>query len=910
MSVENAEGVASETRERSCNCELSVESYRIMKKLLVFIVFVLACLMPANAVLKERDLARTLGVLKAELQARYEQQQTFMAMYEQQGTQQHQQLVSYMQQCEQIGLMLYSQTIDNTFDMAYACQQATDLYHDLNNRDSKMHQYDKIIARVKQEIERHDALIQSLKSMPPVDKEDADSILTENDSILMQAIDSLQEKKDSLLEVRDTMQGKNLMLLAQGDSEAEETTEPLYLSGQQLVDRAACLKFAITLRDNMQQFLEKLEAENTYYKSVSGKVEELNQFAKSRYKLLQDNIFKNGSDNFFKILKTLPIQIRRAKSTMDTKYKPFEGHERTYSEWRGAPVLFISVFLVFYLALSLLISYAILRWLLPKRWRSDAFKLKRQMLNNVVGIGLFAIIVMIVRSSIQRNFIQMGTAQIINMAWLMEVIFLSLYIRLKGEQMRHAAIIYMPLMLLSFVVILFRIVLIPNLIVNLIFPPVLLAFSIWQWGVSKKHREQLPMLDIMYMHATSLVMVVACVASWVGFSLLAVQIMIWWTFQLAAIMTVTCIYDLMEMYEERFLLFKIRPELKVKKVNGEDITDEMKELKKKIRHGDYISATWIYDLFKLTLVPVFAVASVFFSVYWASRVFEMTSLCESFFHMDIINQKNLIRISLDRLSVVAALWFVFRYLNYGIRGFYCHYRRKLLAENETLNLTLARNVIGILCWGIYFIIVLVVLNVPRSGIEIVSAGLATGLGFAMQSILENFFYGISLMTGRIHVGDYIECDGIAGKVESITYQSTQIVTADGCVIAFMNSALFRKNFKNMTRNHRYELIKIPIGVAYGTNVEEVRKMLTEALMPVCLEKNADGQSITNVEEQPLKVAFVNFGDSSVDLAVCIWMLVEEKVALMGRVREVIYNTLNANNIEIPFPQRDVHVINK
>jgi small-conductance mechanosensitive channel len=106
------------------------------------------------------------------------------------------------------------------------------------------------------------------------------------------------------------------------------------------------------------------------------------------------------------------------------------------------------------------------------------------------------------------------------------------------------------------------------------------------------------------------------------------------------------------------------------------------------------------------------------------------------------------------------------------------------------------------------------------------------------------------------------------------------------------------------------LIKIPIGVAYGTNVEEVRKMLTEALMPVCLEKNADGQSITNVEEQPLKVAFVNFGDSSVDLAVCIWMLVEEKVALMGRVREVIYNTLNANNIEIPFPQRDVHVINK
>ena len=881
-----------------------------MKKILLFTILLLVCLMPANAVLKERDLARTLGVLKAELQTKYEQQQTFMAMYEQQGTQQHQQLVSYMHQCEQIGLMLYSQTTDNTFDMAYACQQATNLFHDLHNRDSKMHQYEKIIARVKQEIERYDALIQSLKSMPPVSLSDADSVLTENDSILMQAIDSLAEKKDSLLEVRDNMQEKDLKMLERAEAEGGKgTPEPLYLSGQQLIDRAACLKYSITLRDNLQQFLEKLDAENTYYKSVSGKVEELNQFARSRYKLLQDNIFKNGGDNFFKILKTFPIQMMMAKGAMDSKYKPFEGHEKTYSEWRGAPVLFISVFLIFYLALSLSVSYVVLRWLLPKRWRSDAFKLKRQMLNNVVGIALFAVIVMIVRSSIHRNFIQMGTAQIINMAWLMEVIFLSLYIRLKGEQMRHAAIIYLPLMSLSFVVILFRIVLIPNLMVNLIFPPVLLGFCIWQWRVSKKHRGYLPMLDIMYMHATSLVMVVACLASWVGFSLFAVQIMIWWTFQLTAIMTVTCIYYLMEMYEERVLLSKLRPDLKEKKENGEDIADEMKELKKKIQHGDYISETWVYDLFKLTLVPVFAVASVFFSIYWASRVFEMTSLCESFFRMDIVNQKDLIRISLDRLSAVAALWFVFRYLNYGIRGFYCHYRRKLLAENETLNLTLARNVIGILCWGIYFIIVLVVLDVPRSGISIVGAGLATGLGFAMQSILENFFYGISLMTGRIHVGDYIECDGIAGKVESITYQSTQIVTADGCVIAFMNSALFSKNFKNMTRNHRYELIKIPIGVAYGSNVEEVRQMLTDALMPVCQEKNADGQSITNVEEQPLKVTFVNFGDSSVDLAVCIWMLVEEKVALTGRVKEIIYNTLNANNIEIPFPQRNVHIKN-
>lgn len=880
-----------------------------MRRFLFVLTLLAVTLTPCYAVLKEKDLARTLGVLKAELQTNYEKQQMFMAMYEQQGVQQHQQLVSYMHQCEQIGLMLYSQSIDNTFDMAYACQQATNLFRDLNNRNSKMQQYDRMIARMRQELERYESLIQSLKSMPPVAKEDADSVLTQNDSILMQAIDSLANVKDSLKLAADSMQDAPL---AMSDKEKElvkegEGNKPLYLVGQQLEDRAECLKFAETLRDNLQKFLEALEAENTYYKSVKGKVEDLHDFAQSRYKMLQDNIFKNGSSNYVRILTTLPRQIMFAKNTIDTKYKPFPGHEQTFSEWRGASVLFISIFLIIYLSIALGISYVFLRWLLPKRWRGKDYKLKRQMLNNVVGIGLFAIIVMIVRTFTDRNFIQMGTQLIINLAWLLEVIFLSLYIRLRGEQMKHAAAIYTPLMVLAFFVILFRIILIPNSLINLIFPAMLLGFTIWQILVARKHHSYLPVLDIVYTNFTSATMVVACVASWVGFTLLAVQIIIWWSFQLAAIMTITCVYDLMEMYENRFLIFRINPQLKERQKAGEDITEEAKGLLTRMKQGEFIEKTWIYDLVNRTLVPILAVLSLVASIWWAAQVFEMTSLCRDIFYKEYV-QKDLIRISLYRVCLVAALWFIFRYLNYAFHNLYCHYRRKMATNEDSLNLTLAKNVIAIVVWGLYFIVSLVILNVPKSGISIVGAGLATGLGFAMQSILENFFYGISLMTGRIHVGDFIECDGIQGKVESITYQSTQIVTADGCVIAFLNSALFSKNFKNMTRNHRYELIKIPIGVAYGSNVEQVRQILTEAITPLCLERNAEGQAITNQEQQPMKVVFVNFGDNSVDLAVCIWMLVEEKMGLMARVRETIYNTLNENHIEIPFPQRDVHII--
>ena len=870
-----------------------------MKRLFLAAVLLLF-ITPAGSVLKEKDLARTLGVLKAELQTNYEMQQAFMQSYEQQGMQQHQQLVWYMHQCEQIGLMLYSQSTDNTFDMAYACQQASNLRRELDNRNSKMRQYDKIIARIKQDIERTDYLIRSLKRMPPVI--DADSILTASDSVLLQAIDSLEGKKDSLLTARHKMDEEEVELIEDANEdeipEEEDGIEPLYLTRSQQQDRNACLMFADTIRNNMQHFLESLEAENAYYQSVREKVLELDQFAQSRYKLLQDNIFRNGGANYFKILASLPMQIKMAQSTIDLRYRPFKDHERLYSEWRGAMVLFISIFLVLYLGLSLGICYIVLRWLLPKKWRGPDFKEKRRMLNFVAGIALFAIIVMIVRASVQRNFIQMGTGLIINIAWLLEAIFLSLYVRLKSAQMRHAAIIYTPLMVLAFIVILFRIVLIPNTLVNLIFPPVLLVFAIWQYFVAKRHIQYLPLLDKVYTHITTAAMFFACAAAWTGYTLLAVQVMIWWTFQLAAIMTITFIYDLTNKYEARYLLKHLASDISS---DGERIS-----LLKRVKKGEFIEKTWLYDLFCRTIVPILAVLSVLFSIFWAAQVFEMTSLCRKVFTRDIVNQTGLIRISLFWVCMAAALFFIFRYINYALRSFYLHYRKQFSDNNEAINKTLARNVIGIVCWGLYIILVLIIFKVPRDGISIVSAGLATGLGFAMQSILENFFYGISLMSGRIHVGDYIECDGIAGRVESITYQSTQITTNDGSVIAFLNSALFSKNFKNMTRNHRYELIKVPVGVAYGTDVERVRGLIVEALKPICHEENDAGQPLTDTNIPPT-VAFSDFGESSVDLKVCIWMLVEEKIAITARVKEVIYNTLNKNGIEIPFPQVDLHI---
>lgn len=156
------------------------------------------------------------------------------------------------------------------------------------------------------------------------------------------------------------------------------------------------------------------------------------------------------------------------------------------------------------------------------------------------------------------------------------------------------------------------------------------------------------------------------------------------------------------------------------------------------------------------------------------------------------------------------------------------------------------------------------------------------------------------MAGRIKIGDWIECDGTKGKVSSINYTSTMIEAIDGSVIAFQNSQLFTKNYKNLTRNHGYVLALIPFNVAYGSNVKDVCRLVEQAVIDL-KHPNID-------KKKKVRAIFSEFGDSSVNFQLLCWVDAIKQIYVVGDIMECIYDTLNKNNIQIPFPQRDVHVI--
>ena len=135
-----------------------------MKKYIITSILMFLCILPSNAVLKERNLPQTLSVLRSELQTTYSEQKQTLMRLNQMNEMQHNKMISIMQKSEQTGLMLYSQKQDYTFDLTYACHEATDEYRQFN--ENRM-PYDKIMKRINVEIAQYNGLISTLQQIPP-----------------------------------------------------------------------------------------------------------------------------------------------------------------------------------------------------------------------------------------------------------------------------------------------------------------------------------------------------------------------------------------------------------------------------------------------------------------------------------------------------------------------------------------------------------------------------------------------------------------------------------------------------------------------------------------------------------------------------------------------------------------------
>lgn len=205
----------------------------------------------------------------------------------------------------------------------------------------------------------------------------------------------------------------------------------------------------------------------------------------------------------------------------------------------------------------------------------------------------------------------------------------------------------------------------------------------------------------------------------------------------------------------------------------------------------------------------------------------------------------------------------------------------------------------ILALGVYFI--LVSWGVDPVG-WLATAGIAAvAIGLAAQETLGNLIAGISILADAPYkIGDYIVLDGQdRGRVTRIGLRSTRILTRDDVEVNVPNSIIARSKIVNETAGRWVkQRLRVPVGVAYGSDVDLVKRVLLEATLAqesVCRDPEA-------------WVKFDGFGDSSLNFEIRFWI---EDPALRGRVQDAVYSavykTLGEHGIEIPFPKRDLYI---
>lgn len=203
--------------------------------------------------------------------------------------------------------------------------------------------------------------------------------------------------------------------------------------------------------------------------------------------------------------------------------------------------------------------------------------------------------------------------------------------------------------------------------------------------------------------------------------------------------------------------------------------------------------------------------------------------------------------------------------------------------------------------AIGFVIILQTAGIDLTALNVLAGAVGIGVGFGLQNIVNNFVSGIIILFERpIKVGDRIVVGSVEGDVVHIGGRSTTVVTNDNITIIVPNSKFITEDVVNWSHNDRRVRFRIPVSVAYGSDVHLVERLLLDVAA-----KNPDV-----LEKPPPGVRLMEFGDNGLNFELRAWSttLIHRRGLLTSNLNYAIYKAFTDNGVEIPFPQRDVRII--
>jgi len=198
------------------------------------------------------------------------------------------------------------------------------------------------------------------------------------------------------------------------------------------------------------------------------------------------------------------------------------------------------------------------------------------------------------------------------------------------------------------------------------------------------------------------------------------------------------------------------------------------------------------------------------------------------------------------------------------------------------------------------IIIFQTTGIDLSALGLLVGALGVGIGFGLQNITNNFISGIIILFERpIKVGDRIELDDLAGNIVEISARATTIITNDNIAVIVPNSDFINSRVINWSHNNKDVRLNFPVGVSYNEDPARIRKLLLEVV--------AENSGVLN-SPKPY-VLFEAYGDSSLNFILQVWTsaYIDRPNILKSELYYEIFAKFKENNVEIPFPQRDIHL---
>ena len=887
------------------------------KKLLTLILTLCVCAIPLWAVVSGRSLTNTLKDLCSELQTAYQQRSDAQQRFNEDFERQHQRMIDVITESNELSILLYTQEQEMTFDLAYALKKVTANYQDFRY---DRRPYDHIVGSLNYEIDRYARLIEALRRLPPMMKEIEveilpDSLLYHNDSLDVHLSDSISSFE------------KEVIKIAFKDS----ISAPFVLDSIGEVLRDSCIFYASEILKMNADNRAKVIADSTHYQEAYLRLKETNDYAEARYRALERYIFVDGQTPFLDIMANPGYYWNKTKVDLRGQYSFKElsdcldetdldenasddendaaFFQHLTSKAENTLLVFVCIMQVVVLVFFWLLTHLIL-WLLYRYTPLKRYIPKKKLSIISILVGTIVYFLVFGFSLYGDEYINMGVEHINTFLWLLIAISCSLLLRVKPDQFRQGFLLFSATVLIALVIISCRVTFMPDKMMVLLFPPILLLTVVWQLVCCIWIGRKATSVDSTLGWLSLAIYLVAFVFAFLGYTFVALLILVWWYFLLAAWLTVVCILDLMSRFKQRWLDKRVDSmRNRITYVSGDD------------RESLLFGATWFYDLIRQLAIPTIVLISLPACVSLSLSIFDFDDLFVRLYvnpFIQLFDKAGVetLRVSGRSIIYLLILFYVTRYCSRAIHTIwqYARYAAFMRKHNRTsirpneINLSLGNSIISVLIWMAYAVVVIYVWKIPTGSLGLVAGGLSAGIGLALKDVINNFIYGIQLMGGRLRVGDWIECEGVRGKVTAINYQCVQAETIEGTEMSFLNSSLFGKNFNNLTRNHSYELTIVTVGVAYGTEIQRVREVLVEGMQKM-RTKDKYGRDIVD-PAYGFNVVVGNMSDSAVDINVKQYVLVAERIGYVDRAKEVIYDTLTATGITIAFPQCDVHLIHE